>query len=103
MHLVVMLMDLFERSELVSEVASCTEDAVLCLVKLRAILRLVSVVCFQCFSQCLVVELELLSSMGVAAMRIVSAVTLLHPVLAKLSLVYEGCVGHLSLLEVCTA
>ena len=96
-----MTMDLFERSVLMSEVATFAVWAKLLSVKLSAVLRFILVV-ETCLGLSDPVDLsKLFSTMGVLAFKTIAAESTLGPVLAHLSFVFLGLgyLHHLSILH----
>ena len=98
---IVVAMDLFERSVLMSEVASLTVWAELLSVKLSAVLRFVLVI-ETCLGLSDPVDLsKLFSTVGILAFKTIAAEATLSPVLAHLSFVFLGLsyLHHLSILH----
>ena len=96
-----MTMDFFERSVLMSEVASFTIWAELLSVKLSAILRFILVI-ETCLGLSDPVDLsKLFSTVGILAFKTIAAEATLSPVLAHLSFVFLGLgyLHHLSILH----
>ena len=89
-----MTMDLFERSVLMSEVASFTVWAELLSIELSAVLRFILVIETRLSLSDPVYLSKLFSSMGILTLKTIAAKSTLGPVLAHLSFVFLG-LGYL--------